>query len=113
MWESLKCVIRGETRKYSAEKKRNLSKQQSILENKLDYLQSKLSSYNINEKGNIFSMIAKTQSDFNCFVEKIARGAAIRSRARWMEFGEKSNKYFLSLEKWRRSKKLLIAYKII
>ena len=49
-------------------------------------------------------MIAKTQSDFNCLVEKIARGAAIRSRARWMEFGEKSNKYFLSLEKCHRSK---------
>ena len=49
-------------------------------------------------------MIAKTQSDLNCFVEKIARRTAIRSKARWMEFGEKSNKYFLSLEKCHRSK---------
>ena len=70
-WESHKCVIRGETIKYCAEKK-NLTKQQSILENKLKYLQSQLSSCNINEKDNILSMIAKTQSDFNCFVEKIA-----------------------------------------
>ena len=37
-------------------------------------------------------------------MEKIAQGAAIRSRARWMEFGEKNNKYFLNLEKWHRSK---------
>ena len=51
------------------------------------------------------SMISKTQSD--CFVEKIARGAVIRSRARWMEFGEKSNKYFLSLKKWHRIVKSL------
>ena len=86
-------------------KKRNLTKQQSILENKLEYLQSQLSSCNINEKDNILSMTAKTQSDLNCLVEKIAQGAAIRSRARWMEFGEKSNKYFLSLQKWHRSKK--------
>ena len=49
-------------------------------------------------------MIAKTQSDLSCFVEKTARGATIRSTVRWMEF-EKSNKYFLSLEKWHRRKK--------
>ena len=89
----------GETIKHCAEKKRKLIKQQSILENKIKYLQSRLSSYNINEKDNILSIIAKTQSDLSCFVEKIAQGATIRSRARWMEFGEKSNKYFLSLEK--------------
>ena len=86
LWESLKCVIWGETIKYFAEKK-NLTKQQSILENKLEYLPSQLSSCNIDENDNILSMIAKTQSDFNCFVEKIARGAVVRSSARWMEFG--------------------------
>ena len=106
LWELLKCVIRGETIKYCAEKKK-LTKQQSILENRLEYLQSQLSSCNINEKDNILSMMAKTQSDLNCFVEKIAQGAAIRSGARWMEFGEKSNKYFLSLEKWHCSKKYI------
>ena len=31
-------------------------------------------------------------------------GAIIRSRARWYEFGEKSNKYLLSLETSRKSK---------
>ena len=41
LWESLKCVIRGETIKYCAEKiKKKLAKQQSILESKLEYLQS-------------------------------------------------------------------------
>ena len=40
-------------------------------------------------------------------MEKIAQGAAIRSRARWIEFCEKSNKYFLSLEKWHCSKKFV------
>ena len=35
-------------------------------------------------------------SDFQ--TEKI-RGAIIRSRARWYEYGEKNNKYFLNLEK--------------
>ena len=79
LWESLKCVIRGETIKYCAEKKENLTKQQSILENKLEYLQSQFSSCKIDEKDNILNILTKTQSDFNCFVEKIAPGAAIRS----------------------------------
>ena len=34
-------------------------------------------------------------------------GAIIRSKARWYEFGEKSNKYFLSLETSRKSKSLV------
>ena len=93
-------------------KKKKLTKQQSILENNLEYLQSQLSSCNINEKDNILSMIAKTQSDLNCFVEKIAGGATIQSRARWMEFGEKSNKYFLSQKKWHRSKNSINACKM-
>ena len=33
--------------------------------------------------------------------------AIIRSRARWYEFGEKSNKYFLSLETSRKSKSVV------
>ena len=48
-------------------------------------------------------MIAKTQSDLNCFVEIIAKGAVIQSRARWMELGEKIDRYFLNLEKWHHS----------
>ena len=50
-------------------------------------------------------MITKTESDLNRFVEKIAQGVTIGSKARWIEFGKKSNKYFLSLEKWHRSQK--------
>ena len=39
---------------------------------------------------------SKSNSDFQ--TEK-TRGAIIRSRARWYEYGEKNSKYFLNLEK--------------
>ena len=45
--------------------------------------------------------ILKQQLDL--LYEQKARGYQIRSRARWVEEGEKSSGYFLSLEKERQS----------
>ena len=39
----------------------------------------------------------------SCY-EYLSKGAIIRSRATWYEYGEKSNKYFLNLETHRKSK---------
>lgn len=45
----------------------------------------------------------QTQLD-NMYLEK-AKGAFIRSRARWIEQGEKNTSYFFNLEKQRQVKK--------
>jgi hypothetical protein len=37
--------------------------------------------------------------------EQKAKGGQIRSREKWVEFGEKNNAYFLGLEKKRQIKK--------
>jgi hypothetical protein len=37
--------------------------------------------------------------------EKKAKGAQIRCREKWVEYGEKNNSYFLGLEKQRQIKK--------
>ena len=44
------------------------------------------------------------KNEYNSLYEHLSMGAIIRSRARWYEFGEKSNKYFLSLETSGKSK---------
>ena len=44
------------------------------------------------------------QTDYDRLYEFIAQGAIVRSRATWYEYGEKSNKYFLSLENSRKKK---------
>ena len=46
--------------------------------------------------------ILKTEYDLQ--YEYFAQGAIIRSRTRWYEQGEKSNKYFLNLESSRGKK---------
>ena len=38
------------------------------------------------------------------YYNKITHGLIIRSKSNWIEYGEKSNKYFLTLEKQRKNK---------
>ena len=55
--------------------------------------------------------IAQTQFKQECkaelenFYEEKANGLIVRARARWHEYGKKSTKYFLSLEKRNYSRK--------
>ena len=44
------------------------------------------------------------KNEYELFCEYVTKGAMIRSRATWYEYGEKSNKYFLNLEFHRKSK---------
>ena len=44
------------------------------------------------------------RNEYELFYEHLSRGAIIRSRATCFEQGEKSNKYFLNLETYKKSK---------
>ena len=44
--------------------------------------------------------------EYDSIYEQIAKEAIIRSKATWYEKGEKSNKYFLNLEKHKKLKAL-------
>ena len=103
-WETLKCVIRGETIKYCSLLKKTSNKEQSVLESKLEAMESNLLSCGPKQKEEILNNINLTQNDLNKLIEIKTKGAATRSRARWMESGEKNTKYFLHLEKWHLEK---------
>ena len=49
--------------------------------------------------------IDKLEKELDQIYEQKAKGAQIRSREKWVEFGEKNNAYFLGLEKKRQIKK--------
>ena len=75
---------------------------------KFNRLQEKLRS-NFNEA---------TKAEMDCVKIKLAKviakrtqGAMIQSRARWYEYGEKNNKYFLNLEKRNHRKKHITSLK--
>ena len=44
-------------------------------------------------------MLITTREKIESFYEEKTRGIIIRARARWHEYGEKSSKHFLNLEK--------------
>ena len=42
--------------------------------------------------------------EYNSIYENLAQGAIVRSRATWYEKGEKSNKYFLNVQSYKKAK---------
>ena len=50
-------------------------------------------------------VLEECKIDLERFYDKKTEGIIVRSRARWHEHGEKSNKYFLNLEKRNHMRK--------
>ena len=95
LFETILMEIRGETVKYASIKKTNMIKEQKEIETKIMSLQDQVSSGN-NDK---ITELENQEQKLKEIREKIIEGVMIRSRARWVENGEKPTKYFCGLEK--------------
>jgi hypothetical protein len=93
-WDLLKCQIRGETISYATYK----SKQTRELENKL---KRELEVYDESAPLNIheYEKYVATAKELDQIQCQHAMGTFIRSRAQYLDEGERNAKYFLSLEK--------------
>ena len=59
----------------------------------------------VSRQGSIkYSKRKSVQIEYNTIYEQLAKGGIIRSKAIWYEKGEKSNKYFLNLEAYKKAK---------
>ena len=92
-WEFLKYEIRKFTIGYSKSKAKLKREKVSFLEKKLKDLEQNLNNEETNLQYNSF------KDKLNYIYEEISNGIKIRSHCNWYELGEKSNKYFLKLEK--------------
>uniref|UniRef100_A0A087XR38 Endonuclease/exonuclease/phosphatase domain-containing protein n=1 Tax=Poecilia formosa TaxID=48698 RepID=A0A087XR38_POEFO len=101
-WEWFKFNVRLAAIKTGKLVSKLMKQKQSQLIGNINSLCSKsvLSSEELSELD-----VVKSQLD-DLFLDK-ARGAFIRSRARWIEDGEKNSSYFFNLEKQRQSKKMI------
>ena len=100
--------IRAATILFSKRKaKENHDEERKLLE-KFNRLQEQIrSSFNEATKAEI----DRVKSKLVKVVAKKTRGTIVQSRARWYEFGEKNNKYFLNLEKRNHKKKHITSLK--
>ena len=102
-WEMFKIRIREFSQKFCKQKSLDRKNDKLTLDKKLCKLEKEINVNIPNKK------LEEEYSDTKERLEKIykheSRGAGIRARIRWMEEGEKSTKYFLSLEKNNAKKK--------
>lgn len=106
-WEYFKYKIRQLAIKRSKEIKKERYKSEHVLMNRLTQLMSK---GNINPDEEIELKAIQIQID-QIYTE-MAKGAFIRSRAKWLEEGEKNTNYFFALEK-RNAKRNSVTDKIL
>ena len=100
-WDLLKYKIRQDTMSYSKRKAKERKAKLTILEEKIRICQILCDQDPSSENVNRLEIL---RTEYDLQYEYIAQGAIIRSRARWHEYGEKSNKFFLNLESSRSKK---------
>ena len=94
-WVEGKSLIKGLTIKYCSERSRVRSNSRGLLVHLIDHLKAKVDNGSSSCVGPYQSAMAELAK----FDLEVARGAQVRSRARWVEEGETSSAYFFRLEK--------------
>ena len=106
----MKMEVRGFTFAYAkrkAKKKRNEKKQLQQQPNEL-LVQSAQSKNN----PLLRTKIQSTQIRLKRITDQKVKGAISRSKAKWVEYGEKNTRYFLNLERKKGEKKNIIKLKL-
>ena len=106
--ELIKMEIRSITISFAARKAKEFRKQESDLQKRLDEIDKSIS--NICDNQNIEDKLKefdKLKNEFNRLYEIKGKGAIFRSKARWVEYGEKPTKYFFNMEKKSYNKKVI------
>ena len=109
-WDLIKMEIRGFTIKYSKIKAKNKRNEEAALQNKVNELMQKCEQ-NPSDK-RILNELYATKLRLQTIMRQKTKGAILRSKARWHEFGERNSKYFFNLEKRNHFKKTVTRLKL-
>ena len=96
LFEALKLEIRGRTVAYCAKEKRERQDMEQKLEQTIQTYETAISEDPTNE--DILNLLGTARQDLQDSRKTKVAGAMIRSKARWVEHGEKPSKYFCKLE---------------
>ena len=103
-WDYIKYKIGIETIVYCKTKCKNSRKREKFINDQIKLIEQSDTSCDDEEKT---SKLEEYKIQLEEIYSEKTNGAIIRSKARWHEEGEKSTKYFLSLEKRNHSKKCM------
>ena len=95
-YETLLMLIRGETVKYCKRVSRKRRMKGTELENKIKIASNR---FNENKCNTNAQLLSKAEEELENHRKPYIEGLIVRSRTQWHEEGERSSKYFLSLEK--------------
>ena len=94
LWEFIKCEIRTVTISYATKKAKELRDAEVKLE-----MQLCTSETNLDGSDEKFNQYLDLKNKWEHIQTQKLNGSIIRSKAKWVEHGEKNSKYFLNLEK--------------
>ena len=110
IWETLQATLRGTIIKYSKKVKRDKTNRTHELEQKISELDQKITSGYANiEK---LEKLRELNTDLIEIRKEELKGALIRSRAEWLDLGEKPSKFFLNLENRNKVNKMINEIKL-
>lgn len=92
-WDLFKCKIRGITIQYSIQRSRKKKQYLKDLNTQLQMLEAQLDKNE--DVGDMYNTVRK---EIEQIQEETLRGNMVRSRAQWVEEGEKCSKFFMQLE---------------
>ena len=104
LWDFLKCHIRGKSISFSSLKSKQRRKQENNLIVEISSLGKRLVQSPTMETK---KMLDEKMKNLETLIETKTAGVMLRSKARWVEHGEKHTKYFLNLEKRDYNKKVI------
>ena len=99
-WDDLKLVIRSTCINYCSRKRQSINRERNFLTKRL------IRAKNAFHAGDdsVVSELRVVESTLSSLISREAEGAKIRSRAKWIEEGEKPTRYFFRLEQKRAEK---------
>ena len=97
-WEYVKCQLRTDTILYSCKKAKENKRLENDLKKRLQDFEQQLSEKDIINEIEYQEYI-RSKADWESHIARINNGIILRSKAKWVEEGEKNTKYFLNLEK--------------
>ena len=112
LWELIKMEFRAETITYSKAERRELKNREIHLQEKLDALDNEICHGHDHFNQSLLDEYESIKTELNDIYEKKGKEAMFRSKARWIEKGEKPTNYFFNLEKRNFEKKVITQLKL-